>query len=114
MAVYSFQRGETISLALEAVSGDPLAVSAVTAAMKPLAPGRAAPDPDAAVAATFVVSFVAASGSDPARWLLTLSAAESAALAAGSYSADARLVIGGGVAITDTVRLRLEDAVTTS
>jgi hypothetical protein len=113
MQPYVFQRGETVSLALEAVSGDPLMVSAVTAAMKPLAPGRATPDPEAAVAATFSVTFVAAGGGDPARWLLTLSAVESAALAAGSYAADARLVIGGGVAITDMVRLRLEDAVTT-
>jgi len=109
---YIFQRGESITLALEAVSGDPAAVGAVTAALKPLAAGRAAPDPDTPVVASFTVNFVAASGADPARWLLTLTAAQSAGLAAGSYVADARLGIGGGIAITETVTLRLRDAVT--
>ncbi len=40
MTPYIFQRGETISLALDAVTGDPLSVTAISAAMKAVAPGR--------------------------------------------------------------------------
>jgi hypothetical protein len=109
---YTFQRGETVALALAVVSGDPAVVGAVTAAMKPAVEGRALPDPAAPVVANFSVAFAAASGPDPARWLLTLSPAVTAALPAGSYLADARLGMAGGVAITETIGLRLRDAVT--
>lgn len=109
---YTFQRGETVALALAVVTGDPGVVGAVTAAVKPAVEGRALPDPAAPVVATFGVAFVAASGADPARWLLTLTPAQTAALPAGSYLADARLTVGGGVAITETIGLRLRDAVT--
>jgi hypothetical protein len=108
MTNYIFQRGETVAVALQVVAGDAATVSAVTAAMKPVAAGRASVDPAAAVAATFEVTFDA---SGP-RWLLSLSPVVSAALAAGRYVADARLVVGGGVAITETVALTLRDAVT--
>ncbi len=36
MTPYTYQRGETISLALDAVTGDPADVSAISAAMKPI------------------------------------------------------------------------------
>jgi hypothetical protein len=99
MTTYSFQRGETVSLALDAVTGDPATVTSVTAAMKP-------------VAASFSVSSRVAAGSIPAGWTLTLSAAVSAALAAGTYLADAKLVVAGGVTITEPVAIRMIDAVT--
>jgi len=109
---YIFQRGETVALALAVVSGDPAIVGTVTAAMKPAVEGRSWPDPAAPAVADFTVSFVAASGADPARWFLTLTPAVTAALAAGDYLADAKLTVGGGVAITETIGLRLRDAVT--
>lgn len=108
---YTFQRGETVALALAVVSGNPAIVGAVTAAIKPAVEGRALPDPATPVAATFSVAFVAAAGTDPARWLLTLTPAVTAALPAGTYLADARLAVGGGVTITETIGLRLRDAV---
>jgi hypothetical protein len=110
--MYVFQRGETVSLALQIVSGDPAAVTAVTAAIKPVTPGRGTPDPAVPVAARFAVSFAPAAGDQPARWLLTLAPAVSAGLVAGSYLADARLQVAGGVSITETVALTLRDAVT--
>jgi hypothetical protein len=67
---YTFQRGESVALALAVVSGDPAVVGAVTAAVKPVVEGRALPDPSAPVVANFGVAFFAASGADPARWLL--------------------------------------------
>jgi hypothetical protein len=112
MTTYSFQRGETVSLALDAVTGDPATVTSVTAAMKPVAAGRTLVDPGAAVAASFSVTNRVAAGQIPAGWTLTLSAAVSGALAAGTYLADAKLVVAGGVTITEPVAIRMIDAVT--
>ena len=109
---YTFQRGETVALALAVVSGDPGIVGTVTAAIKPAVEGRATPDPATPIAATFDVAFAAAAGADPARWLLTLVPAVTAALPAGAYLADARLTVGGRLAMTETIGLRLRDAVT--
>lgn len=112
MTAYTFQRGETVSLALDAVQGDPATVTSVTAAMKVVAAGRTLVDPGAAVAATFSVVNRAAAAPIPAGWTLTISAAVSAGLAAGSYLADAKLVVAGGVTITEPVAIRMIDAVT--
>ena len=112
MTTYTFQRGETVSIALDAVQGDPLTVSSVTAAMKPVAAGRSMVDPGAAVAATFTVTSRVAAAGIPAGWTLTLGAAVSVGLAAGTYLADARLVVSGGVTITEPVAIRMIDAVT--
>jgi hypothetical protein len=106
MTTYTFQRGETVSLALDAVTGDPLTVSSVTAAMKPVAAGRTMIDPAAAVAATFTVSNRAGG------WTLTIPAATSATLTAGTYLVDAKLIVAGGVTITEPVAIRMIDAVT--
>lgn len=112
MIPYVYQRGETISLALDAVSGDPLSVSAVTAQLKAVPAGRTTITATTPVAATFAVSARAALGDIPAGWTLTIDAATSATLAAGAYLGDAKLIVAGGVVITDTVSLRLRDAVT--
>ncbi len=113
MTTYTFQRGETVSLALDAVQGDPLTVTSVTAAMKPVAAGRSMIDPASAVAASFVVTPRVAAGGLPGGWTLTIPAAASAALAGGTYLADAKLIVAGGVTITEPVAVRMIDAVTT-
>lgn len=112
MTTYTFQRGETVLLALDAVQGDPSTVTGITAAMKPVAAGRTMVDPAAAVAATFAVTTRAAAGGLPGGWTLTIPAATSAGLAGGTYLADAKLVIGGAVTITEPVAVRMIDAVT--
>ena len=112
MTTYTFQRGETVLLALDAVQGDPATVTGVTAAMKPVAAGRTMADPATAVAATFVVSNRAAAGGVPGGWTLTIPAATSAGLTAGTYLADAKLVMAGQVTITEPVAIRMVDAVT--
>ena len=113
MTTYTFQRGETVLLALDAVQGDPLTVTSVTAAMKPVAAGRSMIDPAAAVAATVVVTSRTAGGGLPAGWTLTIPAAVSAGLAGGTYLADAKLIVAGAVTITEPVAIRMIDAVTT-
>ena len=112
MTPFTYQRGETISLALDAAEGDPLTVGAVTAQLKAVPPGRNAVPPGAPVATSFSVSTRAATTDFPAGWTLTISAAASAALTAGSYLADARLEVGTGVVITDQIAIRLREPVT--
>jgi hypothetical protein len=111
MTPYVYQRGETISLALDAVSGDPLTVSAIAAKMKAVPPGRTTVPDGAPVAASFVVTPRAASGDIPAGWTLTIPATVSAGLAVGSYLADARLDIGSGTIVTESVAIRLRGSV---
>ncbi len=106
-----FQRGETISLALDAVSGDPLTVTSITAAMKAVAPGRTSVSASAPVAAAFVISPRAAVGDVPAGWTLSIDANVSASLPSGHYLADARLGVGGGVIITETVMIQIRESV---
>lgn len=113
MTPFTYQRGETISLALDAVEGDPLTVGAVTAQLKAVAPGRTSIPAGAPIAASFSVSTRAATTEFPAGWTLTIPSAASAALSAGSYLADARLEVGTGVVITDQIAIRLREPVTT-
>jgi hypothetical protein len=112
MAPFVYQRGETISLALDALSGDPASVSGVTAQMKAVPPGRSSVPADTPIAATFAIVSRAAAGDIPPGWTLTIDAATSAALLAGAYLADARIVSAGGVIITEQVAIRIRDAVT--
>ena len=112
MPVFVFQRGETIVLALDAVSGDPATADAVTAHMKALPPGRTVAPPDAPIAAPFTVSSRVATDEIPAGWTLTIPAPSCAGLPAGAYIADARIAVGGGVVMTDSVAIRLREAVT--
>ena len=112
MPPYIYQRGETVSLALDVLSGDPAGVTAITAQLKAVAPGRLSVAAGAAVAASFDITPRAAVDDLPAGWTLTIPASVSAALEAGFYAADARLEVAGGVIITDQVALRIRDAVT--
>lgn len=112
MPPYTFQRGETISLALDAVTGDPLTVSAIGAAMKAVPPGRTGVPDGAPVATTFSISSRAAAGEIPPGWTLTIDAATSAMLVAGNYLADARLEVAGGVIVTEQVAIRIKPSVT--
>lgn len=103
---YTFHRGETLSLALDAVTGDPASVTAITAALKPLAAGRTVVDASAPATALSV----AANGTTG--WTLTLSVAVCVTLSPGSYVADARLGSASGVVITDPVAIRIVEGVT--
>ena len=112
MPPFQFQRGETISLALDAVTGDPLTVTAIDAVMKAVPPGRTGVPDNAPVAATFSIAPRAASGEIPPGWTLSINASVSAALTPGAYLADARLEVAGGVIVTEPVALRIKSSVT--
>ena len=111
MTPYTYQRGETISLALDAITGDPAQVTAISAAMKAVPPGRSEASASASFAASFLVTARAASGDDPAGWTLTIPAIVSTSLSPGAYVADARLEVAGGVIVTDSVAIRLRQSV---
>jgi hypothetical protein len=112
MTPYIFQRGETISLALDAVTGDPLTVTGISVVMKAIPPGRTGVSQDTPVAANFSISPRAAAGDIPPGWTLTIDAATSAMLPPGAYLADARLEVAGGVIVTDPVAIRIKPSVT--
>jgi hypothetical protein len=112
MTPYVFQRGETISLALDAVTGDPAAVSAIVAQLKAVPAGRTNVPASTPIAASFTISSRAAMGEIPAGWTLTIPAATSALLSAGAYLADAKLTVAAGVVVTDSVALRVRESVT--
>ena len=107
--MYSFTKGSTIVLALDAIEGDVATASALTAALRRVVAAGMAPG---SPAATFTVASRAAAGSIPAGWDMTISAAVSATLEAGSYRADARMMIGGNVVYTNAVAIRIVEAVT--
>jgi hypothetical protein len=111
MTPYTFQRGETISVALDALTGDPQTVIAISAAMKAVAPGRTSVTETQPIAAAFEIYPRAASGEISAGWTLIIPAATSAALAPGSYLADARIEIAGAVVISETVAIRIVQSV---
>jgi hypothetical protein len=112
MTPFTFQRGETVSLALDAVTGDPLSVTSISAVMKAVPPGRTGVPDGAPVAATFSVSPRTVQGDIPPGWTLSIAAATSAALSPGAYLADARLEIAGGVIVTEPVAIRIKPSVT--
>lgn len=98
--IYTFHRGEPIQLAREVVSGDPAGYT-VTARLK-ATKGRVVPAASAPAVADFDVTFVAAAGGEPARWLLTIPAATAAGLAPGSYVTDVRFALAGvAVAVSE-------------
>lgn len=112
MTPFTFQRGETIALALDADNGDPLTVTAINAVLKAVPPGRTGVPDGAPVAATFSIAPRVASGEIPPGWTLSIDAASSAALTPGAYLADARLEVAGGVIVTEPVAIRIQPSVT--
>ena len=111
MTPFTFQRGETLLLALDAVDGDPALVSSISAHIKAVPAGRTMAPASAPVVATFAITPRVANGEIPAGWTLSLSAAQSSDMTPGAYVADARLTVAGGVIITEPVAIRLREAV---
>ena len=111
-ATYSFKRGETITLAIDIVSGNRADVDSVAAKLRPLEPGSNELAADANLAATFEVTPRDVSGDVPAGWTLVIDAATSTSLPAGRYLADARLALGGSVETTESVIVAIEEPAT--
>jgi hypothetical protein len=106
MTIFNFQRGETFSLALDAVQGDVATVSAITARIRRLDMNRTG-FRAGSVAVAMTVAARAAAGDIPAGWNMTLAAAASADLELGYHGAEAQLTVGGGVIVTDFVTIKI-------
>lgn len=107
--VYSFHRGETIRLCLDAISGDPESVTGVTAQLRKRR-GNVLTGSEP-VAGTFAVSERAATVDYPAGWDLALPPSVTSTLAPGLYSADARLAFGADDAqITESWTIEIKPA----
>jgi hypothetical protein len=112
----SYQRGETVSFIVSVTVGDISTVIGLpTATLKPLASGAfVAPGANIAPVGQFsVVPFIAQSGI-AAGWTITLSGTQTAALPAGRYVTDCRLLVAGSILVTDPLTFLLVEAVTTS
>lgn len=112
IAQFRFTRGETITLALEAVEGDVTGFTC-TADLK-LAVNGLPPGDGADIAAAFDVVDVAEVTPDGGPgWILTIEADVAEALVRGVYVADARLELASGfVEQADPIRIDLRERVT--
>jgi hypothetical protein len=108
----TFRKGEDISVGLDAASGDPASVTAITATMRKVRlSGSSAVVVDRSEPIAVEVTARPADGCIPAGWTLRVPASITRDLDAGSYGLDARLEVGGGVDITDeTAVIQLTEA----
>jgi hypothetical protein len=101
---YSFRKGETIRLALDATTGDIGTVTAITASLKPALPNGELSD---AGNVNCAIAAYPASGGNPAGWSISISAAQSANLAPGNYAIIALLTIGADIIATEPAPIRV-------
>lgn len=104
-----FRLGEDVAVALDATAGDTIAVTGVSAMMKPaLATGNRFLLDETA---SGIAMAVAPQHPPSDGWIVSLGHERSLTLAPGIYGIDARLVIGDSVAITgQTAFVRLSRA----
>lgn len=92
-----FRLGEDLGVALDALAGDPAAVTLITARMKPArARGNRLELDHAAAGLALEVAARGAAG-----WTLSLPGSATAVLDPGIYGLDARLAFAGGVEMTE-------------
>jgi hypothetical protein len=111
VATYVFEAGETASWT---ISAEPAfdGTETVEALLKPATHSAGVPDRSVAIAATPLAQFVAADGSDPARWVFTLTPDQTLDLAGGLYATDARIEFdGGSVEVTRPIGIRINHSV---
>lgn len=117
MIPFKYARGATISLSGNVVSGDPtgwVGTADLREVTKEQATGRAGPylDGNEPLAATFDVAFIAAVGSTPARYALSIDAADAATITGDYFLADIRLVNASNVAYSALVAIQLTNVAT--
>lgn len=113
---FTIQRGETLTFVVEALTGDPTAVSGVVAKMKSVQAGRQnlMPGSDVPVAATFTTTALPATAGFKGGWSLGLSAGQTAALNAGLYLVDATFTVAGNTSIDGPILLEVKNSAVAS
>ena len=94
-----FRVGEDIAIALDAIAGDAVQVSAIGVAMKPALVGDNRLTLDDAAAA--ITLSVAPQTTPSTGWTISLPGAQTALLDPGLFGIDARLTVAGGIVITE-------------
>ncbi len=111
--LYTRYRGETITIAVADSGAQPGGEAQIASRLRAIRSGRAAPMPGTPDAAGMAIAYRPANGSFPVGWLLTLDAADCAALPAGNYLIDLRITDGAGtVTITDPAVVMLAEPAT--
>lgn len=111
--LFTRYRGETITIAVADTGAHPGGEALIASSLRPIASGRSRPISAAPDAATMTVAYRVANGGFPSGWLLTLDAADSAALPAGNYLIDLRIADStGAVTITDPAIVMLAEPAT--
>lgn len=94
--LYTRYRGETITIGVADTGAQPGGEALITSRLRPIPAGRAAPSPTAADAGSMAIAYRPANGSFPVGWLLTLNAADCAAVPSGNYLIDLRIIDATG------------------
>jgi hypothetical protein len=111
--LYTRYRGETIVIAVADTGAQPGGEALIASSLRPIAPGRGSPLPSVPDAASLAIAYRVATSAFPAGWLLTLDAAECAALPAGNYLIDLRITDAiGAVTITNPAIVMLAEPAT--
>ncbi len=100
--LFTRYRGETITIAVADTGAQPGGEALMASSLRAILPGRAAPMPNSPDAAGMAITYRAANGRFPSGWLLTLNAADCAALPAGNYLIDLKITDGSGVVTITT------------
>lgn len=111
--LFTRYRGETIVIAVADSGAQPGGQLLVASSLRPIPAGRAAPSATARDAASMAIAYRAANGNFPVGWLLTLDAADCAALPPGNYLIDLKITDGSGtVTITNPAVVMLAEPAT--
>jgi hypothetical protein len=108
---FRYARGATISLSGNVLSGDPTGWVG-TAFLRTTVKGQTELVGNEPIAAEFDVAFIAAAPPAPARYALTITAAEAATIEGEYFLADIKLVSGANVAYSALVAIRIYNPAT--
>ena len=111
--LFTRYRGETIVIAVADSGAQPGGQALVASGLRAIPAGRTAPLPTTRDAASMAIAYRPADAEFPAGWLLTLSAADSAALPSGNYLIDLKITDGlGAVTLTTPAVVMLAEPAT--
>lgn len=111
-AAYAFKRGETISLSLDLVEGESEEIASIEASLRRISPGAEELQPDDRVYGDFDIVWRPSTSSEVAGWTLTYMDEDSELLDLGYYEIDARLEVGSGLQISNSVVIRIIEPAT--
>ncbi len=113
ITLYTRYRGETIIIGVADTGAQPGGEVLIASSLRPIPAGRAVPIPTAPDAASMTITYRNANDSFPVGWLLTLNAADCAAVPSGNYLIDLRITDdSGAVTISDPAIVMLAEPAT--